>query len=166
MISTVLAWRRRLERGLAMALLVAVFALVFVATATRYLGSPVIWAIEATQAMFIWLCVIAADITLQSAGHFSVPMLADLLPPRARRWLDIAGGLAVLGLLAFLAWHGAGFARMSSGRPLPMLGISEGVATAALPVGFALMAVTVVEQVVARWTRAAPSVPAASRDVM
>lgn len=164
MISSTLAWLRRLERGLAMALLVAVFVLVFVATATRYLGSPVIWAIEATQAMFIWLCVLAADITLQRAGHFSVPVLADLLPPRARRALDVAGGLAVLALLAFLAWHGAGFAAMSGMRPLPMLGVSEGVATAALPVGFALMAITTVEQLVARWTGAGER-PAA-RDVM
>jgi TRAP-type C4-dicarboxylate transport system permease small subunit len=166
MISFALIWLRRIERAAAMSLLVAIFVLVFAATVGRYVGSPVIWAMEVTQAMFVWLCVLAADVTLQQRGHFSVPALADLLPPEKRRLLDIFNALVVLALLAFLAWYGVTFAQFSSLRPLPMTGVSEGIATAALPVGFALMFITVAEQLVMRLMSADEPDAAAPRDVM
>jgi TRAP-type C4-dicarboxylate transport system permease small subunit len=166
MISSALVWLRRIERAAAMSLLVAIFALVFVATAGRYMGSPVIWAMEVTQAMFVWLCVLAADVTLQQRGHFSVPALADLLPPEKRRILDIFNALVVLALLAFLARYGMTFAQFSSLRPLPMTGVSEGIATAALPVGFALMFITIAEQLVMRLRSADEPDAAGPRDVM
>ena len=166
MISSFLVWLRRLERAVAMSLLVGIFALVFVATMTRYMGSPVIWAIEVTQAMFVWLCVLAADITLQNRGHFSVPALADLLSPANRRLLEIFNALVVLALLAFLVRYGIVFAELSGGRPLPMIGVSEGIATAALPVGFALMFITMLEQFVMRWRRIGDHDTPSPRDVM
>jgi len=166
MISTSLTWLRRVERGVAASLLVAIFVLVFVATMGRYFGTPVIWAIEVTQAMFVWLCLLAADITLQNYGHFSVPALADLLSKPARRILETFNAIVVLGLLAFLAWHGFQFADMKSLRPLPMTGMSEGLATAALPVGFTLMLITVVEQLIRRWHDIDGDEAQASRDVM
>lgn len=166
MISSALVWLRRLERAAAMSLLMGIFAVVFIATAARYFGSPVIWAIEATQAMFVWLCLLAADITLQNRGHFSVPALADLLSPAQRRALEIFNALTVLGLLAFLAWYGWTFATLTSGRPLPILGVSESVATAALPVGFALMFVTMIEQIVQRWRHIEDPDTDSARDVM
>jgi TRAP-type transport system small permease protein len=166
MITTSLSWLRRIERGVAMALLMAIFVLVFVATATRYLGSPVIWAIEVTQAMFVWLCVLSADITLQHFGHFSVPALADLLPRPARRVLETFNAVVVLVLLAFLAKWGATFTNMKVLHELPMTRISESFATAALPVGFALMFITVAEQLVRRWTRPDFEDAHATRDVM
>lgn len=166
MISFALVWLRRIERAAAMSLLIAIFAVVFAATVGRYLGSPIIWAMEVTQAMFVWLCVLAADVTLQQRGHFSVPALADLLPPEKRRMLDIFNSLVVLALLAFLARYGINFAEFSSGRPLPMTGVSEGIATTALPIGFALMFITVAEQLVMRLNSADEPEAAGPRDVM
>ena len=121
---------------------------------------------EVTQAMFVWLCVLAADVTLQQRGHFSVPALADLLSPEKLRILEIFNGLVVLALLAFLARYGLTFAEFSSMRPLPMTGVSEGIATAALPVGFALMFITVAEQLVMRLRSADVQDAAGPRDVM
>lgn len=166
MISFALDWLRRIERAIAMSLLIGIFALVFAATVGRYIGSPVIWAIEVTQAMFVWLCVLAADVTLQQRGHFSVPALADLLPPRKRRVLEIFNALVVLALLAFLARYGYTFADFSSQRPLPMTGVSEGIATSALPIGFGLMFITIAEQLVMRLRSADERDTAAPRDVM
>ncbi len=166
MMSSSLAWLRLIERTAAMSLLVAIFVLVFVATVTRYMGAPVIWAIEVTQAMFVWLCMLAADITLQHRGHFSVPALADLLPPSQRRALEVLNAIIVLALLAFLVWYGVTFARLSGGRPLPMIGVSEGIATAALPAGFALMLITIAEQLVMRWKAIDAPDAIAPRDVM
>jgi len=158
---------RLVERTFASALLAATVTLVIVASTARYFGVPVIWAIEAVQAMFVWLCVIAADLTLQRAGHFSVDLVASLLPPRVRRALDVLNILLAAALLATLAWYGMRFASITGGRPLPMLGLTSAVATGALPVGFALMLITLAEQLLARLRgQATVADPAGPREVM
>ncbi|MGX1098789.1 TRAP-type C4-dicarboxylate transport system permease small subunit [Amorphus sp. MBR-141] len=166
MLTTSLAWLRRIERAVAMLLLSGIFLVVFAATIGRYLGMPVIWSLEASQAMFVWLCLLAGDITLQNFGHFSVPLIADTLSRPARRILETVNACIVLALLVFLAWYGWSFAWMSSGRPLAMMGVSEGIATAALPVGFGLMALTTLEQLVRRWRRIGYDDAHLARDVM
>lgn len=167
MIVSALALLRGLERVLASTLLATTVTLVVVASTARYMGVPVIWAIEVVQALFVWLCVLAADMTLQRAGHFSVDMVANMLPPRARQALEMFNTLLAAALLAGLAWYGFLFAYITSGRPLPMTGVTSAFATAALPVGFVLMLITLAEQLVAR-LRGRPPVAAAdeAREVM
>jgi TRAP-type C4-dicarboxylate transport system permease small subunit len=94
------------------------------------------------------------------------PPARDRLSPANRRRLEILNALVVLALLAFLAWYGITFAVLSGGRPLPMIGISEGIATAALPVGFGLMFITILDQLVMRWRRIGDPDAPSPRDVM
>lgn len=158
---------RQVERALACALLIGIVALVIVASGTRYMGMPVIWAIEVTQALFVWLCVFAADLTLQRLGHFSVDMFANLLPKRARQMLEVFNVLLAGALLATLTYYGVIFAQFTGMRPLPMTGVSSAWATGALPVGFALMLITLAEHLAARFRGRSPVVdPTEPREVM
>jgi TRAP-type transport system small permease protein len=158
---------RQVERALACALLIGIVALVIVASGARYMGMPVLWAIEVTQALFVWLCIFAADLTLQRLGHFSVDMFANLLPARARQVLEVINVLLTCALLATLAYYGMLFAQFTGMRPLPMTGVTSAVATSALPVGFALMLITLGEHLVARLKGQAPVVDASDpREVM
>ena len=167
MIASFLRTLRAVERALASALLIFIVALVVVASGTRYLGMPVLWAIEVTQAMFVWLCVLAADLTLQRLGHFSVDMFANLLPPRLRRTLEVFNVLLAGALLAVLAYYGVLFAQFTGMRPLPMTGVSSAWATAALPAGFLLMLITLAEHLMARLRGRSPVAdPAGPREVM
>lgn len=145
-----LAGVRAAERGLAALLLAALVVLVIAGSGLRYVGVPVIWSVELAQALFIWLCVFAADITLQRAGHFSIDMLANTLPPAARTGLDVFNFVLVALLLATLLYYGTRFTMVTAGRPMPIVGISQAFETAALPVGFALMLITTLEHLVAR----------------
>ncbi len=157
---------RAVERVVASVLLVLIVALVAVSSATRYVGVPLIWSIELIQMLFVWLCVLAADLTLQRYGHFSVDMFASLLPRGPRKVLDVFNILLAGALLALFAYYGFLFAWITSGRPLPMLGITSGVATMALPVGFCLMLITLVEQLVARLQDRQPGATSEPREVM
>lgn len=167
MIRSVLNGLRGVERAAAGVLLVVIVALVVVASAARYAGTPVLWALEVTQALFVWLCVFAADLTLQRLGHFSVDMVANLLPRGARQVLEVFNLLLVAAFLGVLVFYGWRFAAFTGMRPLPMTGVTSAVATAALPVGFALMLITLAEHLVAR-LRGHPLVPDATepREVM
>jgi TRAP-type transport system small permease protein len=166
MIRNLLRGLRWLERVLAAALLVVLVAVVFAGAAGRYTGHPVIWSDEVAQALFVWVSMLAADLTLQRHGHFSIDILANLLPPRARFVLDIIVLLLLGGLLALLILNGFRFADMTAGRPMPMLGLPSSVATAALPVGFALMMITLIEQFVRRVRHRDEPPPHAAREVM
>jgi len=167
MIQTFLDRLRAAELAAACILLAAIVTLVVVASAARYAGHPVIWALELTQAGFVWLCVLSADLTLRRAGHFSIDMLAKRLPAGPRLALDLFNFALVAALLAVLVRYGYEFSLRTSGRPLPITGVTSAFVTGALPVGFLLMAVTVGELAFAR-IKGRPVVPAEDerREVM
>lgn len=98
---------RRLEFACAAILLVAVVALVSVASVARALGSPIIWSIEIAQLLFLWLCIIAIDLALQHNRHFGISLVLDKLPAAGRKAMEIINLVVMIGLLAYLlqfAW--------------------------------------------------------------
>lgn len=146
MISRALKILRQAEMAAAIAMLAVLVAVVFAGAAGRYSGYPVIWSDELAQALFVWISLLAADLTLQRSGHFRLDMQVNFLPRRARIVLDIAITLLVGALLLLLLVYALRFVAISNMRPLPMIGIPSSFATAALPVGFTLMLVTLTEQ--------------------
>ena len=155
---------RRVEMAAAVALLGAIVAVVLAGTFGRYLGRPVLWSDEVAQALFVWLAMLAADLTLQRAGHFRIDVLTALLPATPRFLLELAIKLIIAMLLVFLVYYGLALVRLSDPRPLPMTGVPSSYAAAALPVAYALMIVTVIEQIL-RHLRGLPEAHA-ERDVM
>jgi TRAP-type transport system small permease protein len=161
----ILLYLRRAEMAAAVALLAAIVAVVLAGTFGRYLGRPVLWSDEVAQALFVWLALLAADLTLQRAGHFRIDVLAGLLPPRVRLLLEVAIKLTIAALLVLLVYYGLALVRLSAPRPLPMTGVPSSFAAAALPVAYGLMVVTVVEQLLRR-LRGLPESDGAGREVM
>lgn len=165
MLTRFLTLLRRAEMAAAIALLAIVVTVVLAGTIGRYTGHPVIWSDEVAQALFVWLAMLAADLTLQRAGHFRIDALVRLLPRNFRFVLDLAIRLTILALLFLLVYYGFLLARLSDPRPLPMTGVPSSFAVAALPVAYALMIITVLEQTV-RHLRGLPASDAETRDVM
>lgn len=100
----------RLERIGAILLLTGIVALVAVASVSRAVGSPIIWSVEIAQLLFVWLCMLCADLALQQRRHFGLALLSDSLGPRAKRGLDVANHLITAGFLIYLliyAWRNA-----------------------------------------------------------
>jgi TRAP-type transport system small permease protein len=164
-LKTVIAWIRRAEAAVAVGLLGVIVGVVFLGTVMRYLGAPLIWSEELAQALFVWLALLAADLTLQHAGHFRIDMLINFLPPALQTALDILIKLMIVALLAALAYYGLHLIRVSHPRPLPMLDVPSSLATAALPVAFVLMLITTIEQIVRR-LRGEHDTPTETREVM
>jgi len=164
-VSQVLALLRRAEMFAAVALLAAIVAVVLAGTVGRYAGYPLVWSDEVAQALFVWLALLAADLTLQRSGHFRIDVLTGLLPQRAQFFLELAIKLTIAVLLVFLVWYGMKLTRLSDPRPLPMTGVPSSFAAAALPVAYALMVITVAEQIV-RHLLGLPDIHGEERDVM
>jgi TRAP-type C4-dicarboxylate transport system permease small subunit len=92
----------RMEMACAAVLLLAIVILVGIASVARYLGSPIIWSIEVAQLAFVWLVMLAADVTLQQDRHFRLSLLLDRLSPETRRLAEIANTAIMMALLGFL----------------------------------------------------------------
>jgi TRAP-type C4-dicarboxylate transport system permease small subunit len=149
----------------AVGLLGVIVAVVLAGTVGRYFGRPVVWSDEVAQALFVWLAMLAADLTLQRSGHFRIDALVDLLPPRLRRLIELAVKVTIAVLLVYLVYYGMALVRLSDPRPLPMTGVPSSFAAAALPVAYGLMFITVIEQIL-RHLQGRPESDGAGREVM
>ncbi len=156
---------RRVEMYTAVTLLAVIVAVVLAGTIGRYGGYPVIWSDEVAQALFIWLAMLAADLTLQRSGHFKITIMVELLPDTARFLLDLAIKLIIAAMLVMLIYYGYVLAKVFHPRPLPMTGVPSSFAGAALPVAYGLMLITAIEQIVDHFRHKGGNEPAAL-DVM
>lgn len=130
---------QRVEFVCAALLLVAIVILVAVASVTRYLGSPIIWSVEIAQLLFVWLCMLAADLALQQQRHFGLGLVLDKLGPQPRRLLEICNTVIVLSLLAFLLVYAVRNTLLMHPRLIGATQMNASLVHAAMPFGIALM---------------------------
>ncbi|PCI87576.1 MAG: C4-dicarboxylate ABC transporter permease [Hyphomicrobiales bacterium] len=101
---------RKIEMASAVLLLLGIVLLVGIASVSRAVGSPIIWSVEIAQLLFVWLCMLAADIALQDGRHFGLLILLDNLSPNIRRLFEIFNLVVLMALLLLLftyAWKNA-----------------------------------------------------------
>jgi TRAP-type C4-dicarboxylate transport system permease small subunit len=124
-------------------LLAAIVVLVFIAALGRTFGYPLIWSIDVAQLLFIWVCFLGANRAMRLKAHIGVDLFVRKLP-RTPRWLvEIALALLALAFLVALAVSGYRLTVLNWQRVYGDSGISYAWVTAAVPVGAALLAVTI-----------------------
>jgi TRAP-type C4-dicarboxylate transport system permease small subunit len=94
---------------------------------------------EIVELLFIWLVMLTSLALWREGSLYRVVLVEDLLPPLARRGLEIAINLAMFGFALTLVVYGREFMAMS-GETTPYLRLDKGWWYAAIPVCAALMA--------------------------
>ena len=138
---------RRLEVSIATCLLAAIVLLVAVAAVSRKLGSPIIWSLEVSTALFVWLVVLCVDIAMQQNRHFGLSIVLDNVPTRIRRWIAIGNMVVVMALLAYLLYFAVINVPLMHKRMLGALQIPKSYIHLAMPVGILLWLRTLSVQV-------------------
>jgi TRAP-type C4-dicarboxylate transport system permease small subunit len=141
---------RRLEFACASLLLAAIVALVAIAAVTRAMGSPIIWSIEIAQLLFVWLCMLAADLALQENRHFGLMVLLDRLSPDRRRWVEVLNLVILICLVVFLFLYAWKNAILMHPRLLGATQMNGSLIHASMVVGLGLLVRTMAFQLVAR----------------
>jgi len=123
-------------------LMMAVMAtLVFVNVITRYVFNfSIIWAEEVSQYLMIWIAYLGAGLALREGRHVAVEMLQDRLPTALGRRLRMAVGGLVLIFLGVVTVLGFQFAVFVWNQETPVLNISLGIPSLAIPIGALLFA--------------------------
>lgn len=138
----------RIEDLASKILLATIVILVFVAAVARTLGTPIVWSVDLAQLLFIWVCFLGANRAMRVKAHVGVDFFVKRLPPGWRRVLEFGLAAIALGFLTALAWTGANLTLLNWERLYGDSGISYAWVTGAVPVGCALLALTIVGHLV------------------
>ena len=138
---------QRFEFAFACILLAGIVVLVGVAAVTRAAGSPIIWSVEIAQLLFVWLCMLAADLALQQRRHFGLMILLDHVPPRVRHRIEIVNLLILVFLLAFLLFYAWRNMLLMHPRLIGATQMNGSLIHASMVVGIALLLRTMLVQV-------------------
>lgn len=140
---------RRAEEAISRVLLAVCVVLVVVASLGRWYGHPIIWSVDMAQLLFVWICVLGANQTMRRDQHVGVDLLLVHMPARVRRWVMLAHFLIIEAFLASMVWFGYDLTRLNVERQFSDTPISYAWVTAAVPVGSALLFVTVLGRMIA-----------------
>ena len=148
---------QRIQIACAVALLATIVVLVSIASIARAVGAPVIWSVEVAQLLFVWVCVLAADIALQQNRHFALTMLLNILPPRRRRIVEAINILILIGLLAFLLRYAWQNALLMHPRRVGATQMPGSYVHASMVLGLVMLLRTMAAQLIARLRGARPT---------
>ena len=143
---------RRFERYLVTAnravifLMMAVMTtLVFVNVVARYVFNfSIIWAEEVSQYLMIWIAYLGAGLALREGRHVALEMLHDRLSAPVCRKLRMAVGGLLLAFLGAVTVLGFQFVVFVWTQETPVLNISLGIPSLAIPIGTLLFALHLV----------------------
>jgi TRAP-type transport system small permease protein len=133
------------NRAAVFIMMVVMTTLVFVNVITRYVFNfSIIWAEEVSQYLMIWIAYLGAGLALREGRHVALDMLHDRLPAALGRKLKMAVGGLVLAFLGAVTVLGFQFAVFVWNQETPVLNISLGIPTLAIPIGALLFAMHLV----------------------
>jgi TRAP-type C4-dicarboxylate transport system permease small subunit len=131
------------EAGLAKVLLAVITLLVFVAGITRWFNLPLVWSVDLAQLLFIWLCFLGANEVMRRRAHIGVDYFVRRLPRRRRAGVEIVLAVLVLAFLVTMIVTGTRLTLLNWQRVYGDSGLSYAWVTGAVPVGCALLAISV-----------------------
>jgi len=139
------AFLGRSAEVLAAWLVVVETVILFSGVAARYVfHAPLVWSDELASILFIWLAMFGAVVAFRNGGHMRMTALVTSARPSRRAFLEALGLVAPLLFLVAVLPFAVEYAADERIITTPALEISNAFRAAALPVGFALMAIMAV----------------------
>ncbi len=131
----------RIQTAIAAVFFFGTFVTVCVEVAARYLGHPVVWAIELPTYCFIWAWGFAAGLADWSNDQLAFSLVADLLPRRLRLVLQRTADVLIVSACVAVLPGTVTFLSVQATQPNVGLPLSEMYGEAGVFVLFASVAV-------------------------
>jgi TRAP-type C4-dicarboxylate transport system permease small subunit len=123
----------------------------------RYvIKSMSIWSGEVSTFSLAWATMLGGAVGLRKGYQVAMTAVTDAVPPAVSRLLKGAGILFMLCFLAAMTWYGGMQTLINVEQTSPAMGIKMCFPYACLPIGFFIMLMLTVEQVLV-FFGAAPS---------
>ena len=141
---TIYAAYCKVKDYLAMALLCIISSMVFLSAVARTIKHPLNWAQDVSLLLFAWLVFLGADLVLRREDFISLEILTRYFPKKLRNVLYYLWNVMAIVFLGVLARFGVPLCFQNSKRLFQTLGISYSWATASVPIGSAMLIITIV----------------------
>jgi len=146
-------WKRfnRALDSLMFVLLAAIVIILLSQVVFRYvLNNPLVGSEDAAKLATIWMVFLGAGLAVRDRLHIQIDYFIEKLPFRVQRTIDAAMALAVLGFIAIALYQCIDLFDMQHGMKSVGLNIDIFYFSAALPAGFALMALYMIRQLLGK----------------
>lgn len=131
-----------IEEGIPSILLAATVVLLSADVAARYIfNSPIPGAGSIAMLCFVWITYISAGAIARRGRHIVIDVLMSRFPPRLQAATQLLVQLLVLAVIGYVLYFAIDALLHTRFVEVPGLGLNRGVFTAAIVVGFALMAI-------------------------
>lgn len=146
--------RLTVEEWIGVGLVSAMTLVLFAQVVARYVfQNSITWSEELARYLFIWMnFLLLGSVTLRGR-HLSVDILEERLSVKARKvLLQVVFALSALTLIVFIYW-GADltFTQWQLGQVSAAMGLPKWVVYAALPVGFLICLIRLVQSSILLW---------------
>lgn len=103
-------------------------------------GSSLRWASEIPELLFPWLVMSGVVLAAQHGAHIATTFLADAVHGRVRRFIAAVGHIAIIAAYGLLAVVAAQAIPIVADEHSPILGVPGSVTYSCLLIGFVLIA--------------------------
>jgi tripartite ATP-independent transporter DctM subunit len=132
-------------------LVVAEIVILFIGIVARYaFHSPLIWSDELASLLFLWLAMLGTVLALGRGEHMRMTALVNIGSPPIRYFFDLVALAAALAFLGAILLPAFDYAANESIVSIMSLDISMSWRAAAMPVGVALLGLTILLRILAR----------------
>lgn len=140
---------KKAEYAIGTVMLITIVVLVFLSAVLRVFKHPLVWSVDASQLLFIWISMIGADIALKNKAHMGVTLLSERFPKPVQKMLVVFSYILCAAFIIFIFFWGAHLCKMNYLRKYQTLRISYSYATAAVPALSICMLLSILEQFIA-----------------
>ncbi|MCI8574160.1 MAG: TRAP transporter small permease [Oscillibacter sp.] len=134
-----------LDVGVSCVMMVALVILTFVGVLMRYImRSPITWQEEVQMLLFLWIVFLGGAGAFRAGSHIAIEILVDALPKKIGGVIERFDVLLQLLILVYLFWQEIQYYNqlIVAGRVTNLLRLPYGVAYAVVPIGGALMLIS------------------------
>ena len=131
-----------IDSYISIASLFIIIVITLAGVAMRYIvGKPFAWLEEMQLFFFIYAIFFGGSVAFRTGNQVSIDLIANRLPPKARRVLDTFDYIFTMLILAYLLYGGVNLMSKVSGKVTPYFKISYVWIDLAAPLGIFLMIV-------------------------
>ena len=134
-----------LDVGVSCVMMVALVILTFVGVLMRYImRSPITWQEEVQMLLFLWIVFLGGAGAFRAGPHIAIEILVDALPKKIGGVIERFDVLLQLLILVYLFWQEIQYYNqlIVAGRVTNLLRLPYGAAYAVVPIGGALMLIS------------------------
>lgn len=115
---------------------------------SRFFGVSNSWSEELARYLFIWLIFVGAGMAAEKTAHITIETMTFIWPKKIRRYVEILGALVWLVFSLVIVYYSANYAIMlyHANRISLSLYVNMAIPYAAIPVGYAFIAVRIVQR--------------------